>query len=416
MESQLSDIREKLTKYNQEHLLDFYDELDECKKKELLHQLENIDFAKVNNLYNNLKTIPIPTDELIEPLDYFIKKDIPTKERRNLENLGTSILKLGHYAVLTMAGGQGTRLGHKGPKGTFELNLSPKKESLFEILADKIKQANRRYNIEIDWYIMTSETNNNETINFFKSKNYFGYNKNKIHFFIQNKLPLVSALDGKILLSEPYKVHEASNGNGNLFESLKSNKLIEKMKQDKIEWVFVSGIDNILVKVADPLFLGLTINNNTEIGAKTIFKIDPYSHDWVFCKKNNKPAMLGYQRITEEITNSNINGKFLYREVNILCHLFSIKAIEKIADIELPYHRATKKNHYINHEGMKVLPDFPNSYKFEKFIFDSFKFFDNITLLRVEENKEFAPIKDPIGIYSPDTATKLYLKEEFNIN
>lgn len=416
MESQLSDIREKLTKYNQEHLLDFYDELDECQKKELLHQLENIDFAKVNNLYNNLKTIPIPTDELIEPLDYFIKKDIPTKERRNLENLGTSILKLGHYAVLTMAGGQGTRLGHKGPKGTFELNLSPKKESLFEILADKIKQANRRYNIEIDWYIMTSETNNNETINFFESKNYFGYNKNKIHFFIQNKLPLVSALDGKILLSEPYKVHEASNGNGNLFESLKSNKLIEKMKQDKIEWVFVSGIDNILVKVADPLFLGLTINNNTEIGAKTIFKIDPYSHDWVFCKKNNKPAMLGYQRITEEITNSNINGKFLYREVNILCHLFSIKALEKIADIELPYHRATKKNHYINHEGMKVLPDFPNSYKFEKFIFDSFKFFDNITLLRVEENKEFAPIKDPIGIYSPDTATKLYLKEEFNIN
>lgn len=416
MESQLSDIREKLTKYNQEHLLDFYDELDECQKKELLHQLENIDFAKVNNLYNNLKTIPIPTDELIEPLDYFIKKDIPTKERRNLENLGTSILKLGHYAVLTMAGGQGTRLGHKGPKGTFELNLSPKKESLFEILADKIKQANRRYNIEIDWYIMTSETNNNETINFFKSKNYFRYNKNKIHFFIQNKLPLVSALDGKILLSEPYKVHEASNGNGNLFESLKSNKLIEKMKQDKIEWVFVSGIDNILVKVADPLFLGLTINNNTEIGAKTIFKIDPYSHDWVFCKKNNKPAMLGYQRITEEITNSNINGKFLYREVNILCHLFSIKALEKIADIELPYHRATKKNHYINHEGMKVLPDFPNSYKFEKFIFDSFKFFDNITLLRVEENKEFAPIKDPIGIYSPDTATKLYLKEEFNIN
>lgn len=416
MESKLTNIKEKLKKYNQEHLLDFYDELDEIKKKKLISQLETIDFEKIDKLYNDLKTIPIPTDEIIEPLDYFIKKEIDTKERRKLENLGTSILKLGHYAVLTMAGGQGTRLGHKGPKGTFELNLSPQKESLFEILANKIKQANKRYNIEITWYIMTSETNNDETIRFFESKNYFGYNKNKIYFFIQNKLPLVSCQDGKILLSELYQVHEASNGNGNLFESLKSNGLIDKMKQDKIEWVFVSGIDNILVKVADPLFLALTINNNTEIGAKTIFKNDPYSHDWVFCKKNGKPAMLGYQRITEEITKANLNGKFLYREINILCHLFSIKAIEKISSIDLPYHRATKKNHYINHEGMKVLPDLPNSYKFEKFIFDSFRFFDNITLLRVEESKEFAPIKDPVGIYSPDTATKLYLKEEFNVS
>ena len=112
----------------------------------------------------------------------------------------------------------------KGPKGTFELNLSPRKESLFEILADKLKKANKRYTIEIPWYIMTSENNNSDTIRFFESKNYFGYNKDKVTFFIQSKLPLVSSEDGKILLIEPYKVHEASNGNGNLFESLASNR------------------------------------------------------------------------------------------------------------------------------------------------------------------------------------------------
>lgn len=286
--------------------------------------------------------------------------------------------------------------GHKGPKGTFELNLSPKK-SLFEILADKIKQANRRFGIEIPWYIMTSSDNNDDTVSFFESKDYFGFNRDKVCFFIQDKLPLVSSLDGKVLLSEPYRVYEASNGNGNLFEALKNNGLIEKMKCSGIDWVFVSGIDNILVKVADPLFLGLTISNNTDIGAKTIFKVDPYSHDWVFCKKDGMPAMLGYQRISDELTNATgSNGRFLYRDVNILCHLFSISAIERIASIDLPYHRASKKNYYINSEGMKVLPDSPNSYKFEKFIFDSFKFFDNITLLRVEEHKEFAPIKDPV--------------------
>lgn len=295
-----------------------------------------------------------------------------------------------------MAGGQGTRLGHNGPKGTFELNLFPKKESLFEILVDKLKRANKRYGIDIPWYIMTSENNNNETIKFFKSKNFFGYNKNNIKFFIQNKLPLVSSKDGKILLTEPYKVHEASNGNGNLFESLKHNKLIDEMKERGIKWIFVSGIDNILVKIADPLFLALTVNNRTEIAAKTIFKVDPYSKDWVFCRKNGMPAMLGYERITDDITFSKINNKFLYREINILCHLFSINAINKIADIDLPYHKATKKNTYINDEGMKIIPDFPNSYKYEKFIFDSFRFFNNITLLRVDEKKEFAPIKDPV--------------------
>ena len=408
-------IKEILKKYHQEQLLDFYDELNEYEKQKLLFQLSQIDFKKINSLYDSLKVISIPNDEIVEPLEYFIKKDIPIKIRRQLENQGTEILKSSQYAVLTMAGGQGTRLGHKGPKGTFELNIYPKKESLFEILANKIKQANKRYNIQIPWYIMTSENNNLDTINFFESKNYFDYDKNKIHFFVQNKLPIVSAENGKILLSEPYQVNEASNGNGNLFESLKRNNLISQMKDSGIKWVFVSGIDNILTKVADPIFLALTANNS-KIGSKTIFKKDAHSNDWVFCRKNRKPAMLGYERITKDMTNANINGRFLFREINILCHLFSIDALEKIADIDLPYHRALKKNTYINCEGMKIVPDVPNSYKFETFIFDSFKYFDNITLLRVEEEKEFAPIKDPVGIYSPETATKLYLKEEFMLS
>ena len=130
------------------------------------------------------------TQKQQEILDY-IKNEISTKERRHLENQGTEILKSGHYAVVTMAGGQGTRLGHKGPKGTFELNLSPRKESLFEILATKITQANKRFNISIPWYIMTSETNNADTIKFFEKNNYFGLDKSNINFFIQNKLPLV---------------------------------------------------------------------------------------------------------------------------------------------------------------------------------------------------------------------------------
>lgn len=415
MDIEFLEIKEKLEKYGQEHLLEFYDELYDHERVKLLNQLHHIDFEKVNNLYETLKKINIPTGETVEPLEYTIKNELPIIQQRALENIGTEVLKQNTYAVLTMAGGQGTRLGHKGPKGTFELNLFPKKVSLFEILADKIKRANKRYKIDIPWFIMTSETNNQDTIEFFKSKNYFGLNKYKIFFFVQDKLPLVSSETGKILLSETYQVNEASNGNGDLFEALNHHHLIEQMKLAGIKWVFVSGIDNILVKIADPIFLGLTIMRNTEIGAKTIFKQDPFSNDWVFCRKNGKPAMLGHERITPEITNAEENGRALYREINILCHLFSIDAIEKIAQLDLPYHRANKKNTYINDEGMKIVPSEPNSFKFEKFIFDSFQFFDDITLLRVEEEKEFAPIKDPAGVYSPETATKLYMKESFNL-
>ena len=415
MKFDFDNIQQKLKKYNQEHLLKFYDELNDSEKQYLLNQLNTINYAKVNHLYNSLKNFSIPTNETIEPLDYYIKNNFTENEKSFFIDIGENILKQNTYAVLTMAGGQGTRLGHKGPKGTFELNLYPKKKSLFEILAIKIQETNKKYNINIPWYIMTSKENNYDTVSFFKSKNYFGLEKENIIFFIQNRLPLVS-LDGKILLSETNKVHEVSNGNGDIFDSLYDNNLIENMKLKNINWIFISGIDNILANISDPLFLGLTINNNTEIGSKTIFKQKPFSQDWVFCKKNKKPSMLGYERITEELTNAKINDKYLYREINILCHIFSITALEKCSKIKLPYHLAKKKNIYINDEGMKIFPNKPNSYKFEKFIFDSFNFFDNITLLRVNPEEEFAPIKNPEGVYSPMSATKLYIKQQKNEN
>ena len=411
MDFNIDEIQKKLNKYNQSHLLSFLSELTDYEKEQLLRQLVNIDYEKISTLFNSLKDFTIPTDEIIEPLDYYIKDDFTDSEKNQLSEIGNNIFQQNNYAIVTMAGGQGTRLGHNGPKGTFELNLYPEKKSLFEILAIKIQEANEKYNIDIPWYIMTSEENNDETISFFNEKNYFGLNKDNVFFFTQNKLPLVS-FDGEMLLAEPYRVHEVSNGNGDIFDSLLKNGLIENMKNRGIKWIFISGIDNILADISDPLFLGLTISNNTQIGSKTIFKKNANSQDWVFCKKNNKPSMLGYERITEEITNAKKDDKYLYREINILCHIFSIDALEKCAHVELPYHMAAKKNIYINDEGMKIFPNKPNSYKFEKFIFDSFKFFDNITLLRVNPDEEFAPIKNPEGVYSPMTATKLYIKQQ----
>ena len=151
MEINFDSIQKNLNKYNQEHLLDFYNELNNNEKENLLKQLINIDFEKINCLYNDLKNFSIPKDEIIEPLDYYIKEDFSDIEKNELLTIGEKNLKQNNYAIVTMAGGQGTRLGHKGPKGTFELNQKKKKKSLFEILAIKISEANEKYNINIPW-------------------------------------------------------------------------------------------------------------------------------------------------------------------------------------------------------------------------------------------------------------------------
>ena len=193
---------------------------------------------------------------------------------------------------------------------------------------------------------------------------------------------------------------------------MKKNGIINDMKQKNIEWIFFSGIDNVILDIVDPLFIGLTISNKMLIASKTLFKQDYSSKDWVFVRKNGKPAIIDCNYLSEAMKiKSDSNGKYLFREINILAHLFHISAIDKICDVSLPYHRAFKKNDFINEEGMKQIPEKPNSYKFETFIFDAFSLFDDMLLLRVEADDEFAPIKDFTGPHNPEVAKELYKKK-----
>ena len=211
------------------------------------------------------------------------------------------------------------------------------------------------------------------------------------------------------MLQEPYLIKEASNGNGNVFNSMKKHEIINDLEQKNIKWISFGGIDNVLLKNVDPLFLGLTISNNYDIASKTLFKEDPIENTAVYCKKYNKPAILDYDDIDLKLSMSKFkNGMYKYREANMLSHLMSLDAIKKVADIKLPYHRAYKKNAFVNDEGVKEVPSTPNSFKFENFIFDAFSYFDDMLLLRVNADDEFAPIKDFTGIYNPDTAIEKY--------
>lgn len=411
MEDKLKTAKEILKKYNQEHLLNFYNEISEKEQNILINQILNIDFEKIINLYIKSKINDDLSNIDISPLPHIEKNKLNENELNFYTQIGENIIKSNQIAVITMAGGQGTRLGYKGPKGTYMLNLKPTKKSLFQIIAENIIMTNNKYNICVPWYIMTSDENDKQTQEFFKINNFFNYPKEKIKFFKQNKLPLID-INGKLILQEPYLIKEASNGNGNVFNSMQKSGIIEDLEHQKIKWVFFGGIDNVLLKNIDALFLGLTIANNMEIASKSIFKKEPLEKTAVYCKKNGKPSILDYCDISLELSESKITNTdtYLYREANMLSHIMSINAIKKVKNIELKYHRAYKKNAFVNFEGVKQIPDKPNTFKFENFIFDAFSYFDAMLLLRVDENEEFAPIKDFTGIYNPDTAIEKYDK------
>lgn len=399
---------EILKKYNQEHLLKFYNEISNEEKRELLEEISIINFEQIKNLYNTLVEEKYSGKDDIRPIEYIDKMKLDEKTKEKLIEIGIQKIKNNELAVATMAGGQGTRLGFNGPKGTFE--LLPGK-SLFSILCDSIKKATKKYGTIIPWYIMTSDENHEDTISFFENNNYFGYPKDAIVFFKQGKMPMLDK-DGKVILEEKGKIKLAADGNGSIFVSMLKDGVIENMKNKGVKWIFTGGVDNPLVKMIDPLFIGLAEEKNVEAAAKSLVKANPREKVGVFCKRNGKPSVVEYSEISEEMAETrDENGELVFGESHIVCNMFNIDLIERTGWENLKYHAAFKKSDYINSEGEKIIAEEPNSYKFETFVFDMFERVDEMLIMRVKREEEFAPVKNKEGVDSPETARQLYLNQ-----
>ena len=411
MDTELEEVKDILKKYGQEHLLNHYDELDEQKKETLLKQIHHIDFELVNKLYDSTKEQKINTNDKITPIDYLDKFKL-NDQYKYYESIGKKAIKEGKLAAVTMAGGQGTRLGHSGPKGTYDIGLDSHK-SLFELLADNLKEEGKKYDVIIPWFIMTSRENNKDTVEFFEKHRYFGYKKDKnIFFFEQGELPMMDT-EGKILIGEDGLIKLAADGHGGIYESLVKSKMTNKMRELGIEWVFIGGVDNCLVKMVDPVLMGVAIDKKVTVACKSVVKANPHEKVGVFCRRNGRPNVIEYSEITDEMAEAtDENGELLYGESHILCNLFSIDAIERMGAEPLPYHVAFKKAKYIDKDGNLVVPDSPNAYKFEAFLFDAFGEVDDMAVLRVKREEEFAPVKnsDEKGVDCPKTARELYKK------
>lgn len=403
-------VFELLKEYNQQHIIKLLKKLEGKEKEELVEQINKVDFHQIMELYENTKKDIEIKENKIEEIHYLDKAKLNKAEMDIFNELGEKVIVSGHYAVITMAGGQGTRLGHTGPKGTFKLDVYGKGKYLFEILAENLKEANKKYNTIIPWYIMTSKENNDETQEFLEKNNYFGYDRNSVMLFEQGELPLVN-LEGKMLIGKDMKIKEASDGNGGVFTSLRKTGMLADMKERGIKWIFIGGVDNAILKMADTTLLGMAIDKNVQIASKSVVKANPHEKVGVFCKMNGHPKVIEYSELPKSMAEEvDYNGELKYGESHIMCNLFTIEAIEKISKEPLIYHSAVKKNSYIDESGIEIIPDMPNSYKFEAFIFDSFELFDDIAILRGKREDDFAPVKNKDGVDSPKTAKELYEK------
>lgn len=408
MDTIIKEAEEKLKKYKQDSVFKLMNKLEGEKKIALAESVLSTDLESVQNVFKTINDKKESTSVEISPMNATVKEKVSEGERQKYYEIGKKVIENNEYAVVTVAGGQGTRLGHNGPKGTYKINTIKGEKSLFEILCETMKDAKKKFGVTIPWYIMTSDENNDQTVSFFESNNYFGYDKDKIKFFKQSKMPVVDT-EGKLLVDENYRIKEASDGHGGIFNSMVKGNVVSELDKAGVKWVFTCGVDNPLVDMVDPYLLGLAITKNCKLATRSLVKTSPSEKIGVICKQNNRVKVIEYSELSEEMANKvNENGDLLFGESHVMFNLFSLDAIKKIANEKLPYHIAFKKNSYIDENGTLVKPEKPNSYKFESFIFDSFELFDDMAILRGKREDEFAPIKNAEGIDSPETAVKLY--------
>ena len=306
---------------------------------------------------------------------------------------------------------QGTRLGLDKPKGMLNVGVT-KELYLFEQLIHNLMQVKEKANAWIPLFIMTSEKNNDDTTQFFKEHDYFGYNKDYVFFFVQEMAPSVS-YDGKIYMEGKAKLSTSPNGNGGWFSSLAKAGLLDKIDELGVEWLNVFSVDNVLQKMADPVFVGATIEAGCVCGSKVVAKADPNEKVGVLCLEDGKPSIVEYYEMTDEMIHSkDENGRLLYNYGVILNYLFNVKTLTKIMNEYMPTHVVEKKIPYMAEDGQMMKPEEPNGYKFELLVLDMIRMMDNCLSFEVEREREFAPIKNRTGVDSLDTARDLMKKNK----
>lgn len=387
----------------QTQLLRYYDELDAAGKEKLLTAIENLNWDFEDALAHPVDLSGKDRD--IRPIAGLRVAAIEAK-KAEYEKIGVEAIKAGKVAAVLLAGGMGTRLGVDGPKGAYNIGIT-KPLYIFEQQMKNLQEVNDKCGVFVPLYIMTSDKNHEQTTAFFKEHNYFGYAEKDVKFFKQDMAPAVD-YDGKILLETKDTPALSPNGNGGWFASLLRAGLGEDLHARGVEWLNIYAVDNVLQRIADPVFVGATIDTGVNCGAKVICKTNPYEKVGVLCMDGDQPDIVEYYELTDEMANQrDENGDLSYIYGAIMNYLFRLSKLEEIVNQKIPVHIVEKKIESVCEDGVTRKPEKENGKKFEMLAVDLIKPMGSVLPFEVVREKEFAPIKNKTGVDSVESAREL---------
>lgn len=409
------ELSEVLKAHGQEHILAAYRKLDAAGKEKLAAQVEKIDWSMVEMAGCRAPGCKASGNEKsaqerghLEPLSALEVSEIAANKEQYKQR-GLEAVRAGKVGAVLLAGGQGTRLGSDGPKGKYNIGIT-KDVYIFECLIRNLWEITNQAGCFIPLYIMTSDKNNDETIAFFEEKDYFGYPKEFVKFFRQEMAPSVD-FNGKLYMEEADSLSLSPNGNGGWFYSMVASGVIGDVKKRGVEWLNIFAVDNVLQRIADPVFIGATLESGRVSGAKVVRKADPHEKVGVLCLEDGRPSIVEYYEMTDEIIHSReANGELSYNFGVILNYLFRVDKLEEIMNAKMPVHVVEKKIPYMDENGNHIRPEEPNGYKFELLVLDMIHLFENCLSFEVVREYEFAPIKNKTGVDSVESARKLLEK------
>lgn len=429
--SELDQLKEKYTQAKQEQVFAFYDTLDIAEKAALYEQLSGFDPEYINKItekaLNPPKTQDADKETGLEPLPESATASILDSKAEDIEKWyqsGLDLIAENKVAVVLMAGGQGTRLGSSAPKGCFNIGL-PSEKSLFQIQAERIRRVQKLAHkkagfaadkqVVVPWYVMTSGPTRGPTAKYFEENGYFGLKRENVVIFEQGVLPCISN-DGKILLESKGKVAVAPDGNGGIYQAIVTSNVMSDMTSRGIQHIHAYCVDNCLVKVADPVFIGFSASKDVDIATKVVRKRNATESVGLILLKNGNPDVVEYSEIdkeTAEARDAKQPDVLKFRAANIVNHYYSFRFFESIPQWahKLPHHVARKKIPYVDTEkGTTVKPEKPNGIKLEQFVFDVFPMLElnKFACMEVKREDEFSPLKNAKGTGEddPDTSKK----------
>ncbi|AMV38291.1 UTP--glucose-1-phosphate uridylyltransferase [Planctomyces sp. SH-PL62] len=414
MESK-QELAERLGCHGQEHLLQFWDELDEAGRDLLAKEIASIDFDQLDRLIAGLVRGAVEEPEIpaerVHPIDVvrLPQTDGERTARRRATDAGEEALAAGEVGVVLVAGGSGTRLGFPGPKGTFPIG-PVSSASLFQIHAEKLVALGSRYGKQPPLYVMTSPENHDATVEFFERNGRFGLDH--VRFFIQGRMPAVDLKTGKILLAARDRLAMSPDGHGGTLAALAGPgdagcepSCLAEMGERGVQTLFYFQVDNPMVEIADPTFIGLHRQGQAEMSFKVVEKMTPDEKVGVVVLVDGRPQVIEYSDLPRSLAEKRgEEGQLAYWAGSIAIHAFERSFIERlVGGLRLPFHRAVKKVPYVLPTGETVQPAEPNAVKFEQFIFDALPAAERFVIVETDRAVEFEPLKNAVGPDSPAT-------------